>query len=231
MHCYTNRTHDGVVQTLEEFMKASGLPVEKEVSNLLFLADPDNDSRIDLVVSETGKQRVAYDVQVVNNVALAQERNQKASVPGAQIKKAEAIKNAKYQAPCNDSGMGFKPLILASQGNFSETLSTMISQTIDDFSKRANIPKTNVQPYWTQRISVALQTGVARAQLHRMALSNAKRAKSLDDPTATSECARQGILEADHVRIASSNYGGGGAGGGVAGGGRDGLGAGGARSA
>ena len=107
----------------------------------------------------------------------------------------------------------------------------MISQTIDDFSKRANIPKSNVQPYWTQRISVALQTGVARAQLHRMALSNAKRAKSLDDPTATSECARQGILEADHVRIASSNYGGGGAGGGVAGGGRDGLGAGGARSA
>jgi hypothetical protein len=127
-------------------MKASGLPVEKEVSNLLFLADPDNDSRIDLVVSETGKQRVAYDVQVVNNVALAQERNQKASVSGAQIKKAEAIKNAKYQTPCNDSGLGFKPLILASQGNFSETLSTMISQTIDDFSKRANIPKTNVQP-------------------------------------------------------------------------------------
>jgi hypothetical protein len=130
-------------------MKASGLPVEKEVSNLLFLADPENDSRMDLLVSETGKQRLAYDVQVVNNVALAQERNLRASIPGAQIMMAEAIKNAKYQAPCNDSGLGFKPLILTSQGNFSETLSNMISQTIDDFSKRANIPKSNVHPYWT----------------------------------------------------------------------------------
>jgi hypothetical protein len=173
-------THNMVVGILAEVFKSCGAHTLVEPKNVLRVGDIEDGGQPDIVVREHGRGPVAYDVRITSNVAKAQEDGTKATTKGLQIKLSEDAKRKSYQQRCHDSGLGFQPLVATSQGNFSPLLSRTIAQCIANYSRRTHTPTAIAQQYWEKRLSVGLQSEVARAQLTRIQLVALKQHRNSD---------------------------------------------------
>ena len=172
--CYnlTNDTHDYVKLEFAELIRATGYVCRVEPSDLYRADDPDNGNKLDLMIIcpdlDTGL--IGVDHRVTNAIPADIERgtNTHTPTPGHMIRKSESEKVLKHGKACIKTNITFYAAVNDSQGAWGEMFKKLFNMLIDKLSKVTQTKITTLHNHWTQRLSVALQKGVTRAQLTRL---------------------------------------------------------------
>ena len=95
------------------------------------------------------------------------ERGERYTMPiqGEMALRSEKEKNRKFQAKCKLRNFEFIPCIMETQGQWGESLKQFVNQMIKKQSTGCDVPYSSLMSYWTQRLSVAMQTKVSQAQM------------------------------------------------------------------
>ena len=84
------------------------------------------------------------------------------------IRKSESEKILKHGKACSKTNISFYAAVNDSQGAWGDMFKQLFKMLIEKLSKVTQTKITTLNNHWTQRLSVALQKGVARAQLTRL---------------------------------------------------------------
>jgi hypothetical protein len=102
---------------------------------------------------------------------------------------AELEKEKKHKLIAKQSGYDFLPLCMESGGHWGLQFATTFYEQIDRYSRESSIPTSILRHYWSARISMTMQRGIANAII--------KRAHSLchDANTGTDESNWNDVIE------------------------------------
>ena len=171
----TISTHDSLKSVLHQMCKAAQVPCQVEVANLFRQSDPNDASRMDLMLQLPEGETVAVDVRIahpINHLGSFQQKGQPAHL-------AEQLKIFKYGRQCEAQGFRLCAAVFETQGLGGNSFSRLFNALINIM--KGSIPTSVLRSYWVNKFSVALQKGVTREINTRCALVRAQRDAQRED--------------------------------------------------
>jgi hypothetical protein len=80
---------------------------------------------------------------------------------------AELEKKKKHKLIAKQSGYDFLPVCMETGGHWGLQFAAAFNDQIDKYAKESRIPSSILRHYWSARISMAVQRGVANAVVKR----------------------------------------------------------------
>ena len=156
--------HDELRGTLRDMFVSAGLVAREEPRVLPGFGQGGGDILV-LNYTHDGRDAIA-DVTVVNS-QRADLTVAAAVQPCRAARQAEHRKHLKYGEACANLNMKLLPLAIELDGSFGPTLVSIIARCRDSTADVCPVPTTwaaaTYSQYWTQRLSVTLHRGTARA--------------------------------------------------------------------
>jgi hypothetical protein len=195
-HNLTNDTHDYLKLVHADLIRQCGYTCHVEPAGVYQADNPDNTKRLDLLVIcpdlDTGF--IGIDHRVTNPITPTIEHSPPgphniSPTHGQQIRKSESEKMLLHNKHCIQQDITFYPAVQDSYGAWGPMFKKLFNKWI---TKLANITHTStsvLHNYWSQRISVALQKGIARAQFTRLGYI-----RSINTPTPPPDTTPHNII-------------------------------------
>ena len=172
--CYhlTTDTHDALKLIHAELARTCGYTCHVEPLGVYRADDPTNGNRLDLLIvcpdQDTGLIGIDHRVTNPINADIEHRRTPHTPTAGQNIRKSESEKTIKHNTHCTKQNITFYPAINDSYGAWGSIFKKLFNKWIHKLSQITNTHANILYTHWSQRISVALQTHVARAQLVRL---------------------------------------------------------------
>jgi hypothetical protein len=151
---------------LQPPLPTSGIPASTQFPHPFATLPNDtgkpSEERGDLMITMSGKPSLMFDVSITNPVTKEVERGQIIDT-GQQAKAAESRKHKSYSEKCGLVGIKFMPWVAESYGRWGEEATNWFEKTISAAADDKKIPTSSVRTYWSRRVAVAIQKGVADA--------------------------------------------------------------------
>jgi len=155
--------HDSITRGIADLAKDAGLHVRIESKSNRMFQEDGSKLITDLTIFNSplhnGKD-VRFDVSVCHSTAK--------DTKGSNVKKREQLKNNKYADAVKENNTLFYPLVISSQGVFSETFANLVSSLCSEVSKRSNRPYSVIKHHWLVKISCILQKSNSSIIINKM---------------------------------------------------------------
>jgi len=155
--------HDLLVYGLADLAKDAGLFVKKDTTSNKFYKDNGDCLITDFIILNNpiyDGSTVAYDVSITHS-----SNNKSCSTA---IQQRELTKDKQYLTELSTAGADFYPLVISSQGVFSDTTYQYILQMTKLIAERTNAPESTVFNNWIVRLSCLLHKSNATLLLHKI---------------------------------------------------------------
>ena len=124
--------------------------------------------RLDLMVRGMDARPHGFDVQITNCAQAAFVNFGKEAAQRA-LATSEKNKIRKYKDLAERACISFTPVVFETQGMFGPQWDSIYNETVCQIAKNKGLSEIQVDRYWSVRFSVALQEGISRQILERVA--------------------------------------------------------------
>jgi len=150
------------------FYQATGSKCNRAVNDMYRMIDKNNGDKTDFIRYVPGKQSDGADNRISCCVPKdIEDGRRRAFTPGEVALAAEAEKDKKHKINCTLAGYNFLPLCMESGGHWGPQMAKSFKDQIDTYSQESCIPSSILIHYWSARLSMAMQRGIANAVVTR----------------------------------------------------------------
>jgi hypothetical protein len=155
--------HDYLLKQHKMLCYTAGVKAKDHNLTAFTQLNPDNHKRPDLLLRGEGQGGTDLYLDLVINDPRQNSNASMASTSfGHCLRKSVKFKNGKYQVDCHRIGASFLPVPYDIFGSTTDDVQNLISSLVRKASDRSHIPFHILMPYWTKRLSMAIQQGNAK---------------------------------------------------------------------
>ena len=164
----TISTHDTMTIETMNFFQATGSKCNRSVQDMYRMSDRSDGRKADFLIYVPGKNAIAVDNRVSCSVPKTIEDGKQTKFsPGEVAMEAEIEKEKKHKLIAKQSGYDFLPLCMETGGHWGLQFANAFNAQIDIYSRESCIPASILRHYWSARLSMSMQRGVANAVIKR----------------------------------------------------------------